>query len=272
MAIILDGKTLARKIEAQLKAEIEAAGNVRPPKLAVVSVGADDASKVYIRQKQKAAERCGIDFVGIHFPTGTGFMDVYYELKGLSIDDSVDGIIQQPTSYMKNVNRIVSKAIRPSKDVDGIGGDSPFEPCTPKGIIRLLDEYGIEIAGKNVCIIGRSNIVGRPLARMMLDRDATVTICHSKTEEIWKPMSNADIIVSAIGKPNRWGACYFHLGTVLIDVGINRVDGKLVGDFDHKRVDGHAGYLTPVPGGVGPMTVAMLMENTVEAWRRNVCG
>lgn len=269
MAIILDGKTLARKIEASLKHEIENSGIKTPPKLLVVTVGDDAASEVYVRQKMKAAERCGIDFEQHAFPANVPYHTIAEHLRYSNEVLDADGVILQlPTPFPRDTERKLTNRIYRQQDVDGLVENSRFEPCTPKGIMRLLDEYSIQIAGKHVVIVGRSDIVGKPLARMMLDRDATVTVCHSKTKNIMLHMNNADILVSAVGLDQPWTDMYVNKGATVIDVGISRSNGKLHGDFDFDSVSRVAEYITPVPGGVGPMTVAMLMENTVTAWKR----
>lgn len=269
MAIILDGKALSRKIEAELKERIESNPRsiVRPPKLAVVTVGDDPASQVYVRNKKRACERVGITFEQHLIPSSALTTEVYRVIHSLNGDNKVDGIILQlPTGLGGPCDKFLQHTIARDKDVDGFKESSRFKPCTPKGIVRLLDEYKVPIEGANAVVIGRSDIVGRPLARMLTDRDATVTLCHSKTKQLYEHCWKANIIVSAAGVPNLVNRFFVQHGCTIVDVGINWHDGKMCGDVDFNDVETEAAYITPVPGGVGPMTVAMLMENTVLAW------
>lgn len=260
IAQILDGKACAEKIEQDI---LEATKKMETkPRLMIVTDGHDPASQVYIRNKLRAATRCGID-------SETSVID----------DDSVDslrsvrrrmgmndGIIVQLPFQNHTIRDILLQTIPYEKDVDGLlEYRTGYTPCTPKGIMTLLDYYDIPIAGKNAVIIGRSKLVGHPLYELFLKRDATVTICHSKTTNLSEHTRNADILVSAVGKPNTVTVDMVKPGAVVVDVGINRVDGKLCGDVDFENVKEVAGWITPVPGGVGPMTVASLMQNTLEA-------
>ena len=281
--MILDGKVVAESIKQRLKEEI-LASNKRRPYLIIITVGEDPASKVYVRNKIKAAEEVGIDT--FHFPMGVlddGSPTTEYVqgiIAKLNADDEVDGIMVQ-LPLPKHLNeRAIIDAIDPSKDVDGLtttnigrlrSGQPCFQPCTARGIIDLLDYYGIEIDGKDVTIIGRSNIVGKPLADLMMDRGATVTQCHSHTKDLTLHCGGADIVVSAVGKPKFIGKEELWTTTdVVIDVGINRDEnGKLCGDVDFEVAKCYCEHITPVPGGVGPMTVVELLRNTVEAWKRN---
>ena len=281
--MILDGKVVADNIKQQLKEEI-AASNKRPPNLIIYTVGDDPASKVYVRNKIKACEEVGIKVE--HFVTKP---DITTEqLKELIKWDNEavnrDGImVQLPLPEGFNEREIID-AIDPSKDVDGLtttnigrlrSGQPCFQPCTARGVIDLLDYYGIEIDGKDVTIIGRSNIVGKPLADLMMARGATVAQCHSRTSDVSFYTYCSDIIVTAVGKAKFLTKDYICKDMVdtVIDVGINRDEnGKLCGDVDFEGIKDKVNNITPVPGGVGPMTVAELLRNTVEAWRINTEG
>ena len=263
-AIIMDGKKVAAEIEAEIKQAIIDEG--LSPKLLIVTDGHDPASKVYIRNKVKAAERCGIEAIVMSTEEMSPFdiVEYYPEFDGI--------IVQLPMQNHLDAAYLIEE-IPFKKDVDGLNTNgnlaaSYFSPCTPMGIIRLLDYYDIPIAGKDVVVVGRSHLVGKPLARMLLDRDATVTVCHSKTTDLMRHTLGADIVISATGVPKlidngMVGYCTM----AVIDVGINRVDGKICGDVDYASVYEEVYSITPVPGGVGPMTVAMLMENTLYAAR-----
>lgn len=276
--MILDGKLVAGQIKQILKKEIATSGK-RPPHLVIITVGEDPASKVYVRNKIKACEEVGIE-VG-HWVCEADISE--YELKNtiemFNDNHLIDGImVQLPLPEGFNEREIID-AIDPAKDVDGLtttnigklrSGQPCFQPCTARGVIDLLDYYGIEMDGKNVTIVGRSNIVGKPLADLMMARGATITQCHSRTKYLCDHTEYADIVVSAVGKPRFID--FSHLGSdkVVIDVGINRdEDGKLCGDVDFDEVVDYCSAITPVPGGVGPMTVAELLRNTVEAWHRS---
>ena len=259
-AIIMDGKKVAREIETEIKWHI--INEELKPRLLIVTDGQDPASKVYIRNKVKAAERCGIEpiVMSTEEQKAEDIIKYYPEF---------DGIIVQLPMWDEADGRILIGNIPCSKDVDGLKFGSSYDPCTPKGIIRLLDYYDIPIAGRHAVVIGRSELVGKPLARMLMDRDATVTVCHSKTANLTRHALNADILISATGVINMVNQYMINLyRTTVIDVGINRsLNGKIVGDVDYERVSKMASHITPVPGGVGPMTVAMLMENTLYAAR-----
>lgn len=270
MPLILDGKALATSIKGDLhEAVVE---YVLHPCLVIVTVGDDPASAVYVRNKKKACEDIGIECRHIIYPNHITEKELIFAIKELNKDETVHGIIVQlPLPSHINPKKI-TKTIWRSKDVDGFGQDSFFHPCTPEGIIRLLDHHLIPIEGKNVVIIGRSNIVGRPLAKMMLDRNANVTILHSKTtdEDRHMYLRTADIIVSAVGSPMLVIPTDVSPRTIIVDVGINRdQNGKLCGDVHPDAYDLSFAH-TPVPGGVGPMTVAILMEHVVQAaiWQK----
>ena len=283
-AIIMDGKKLRDGMLDDIRWLIDNnwPKNVAKPCLAVISIDGDPASEVYIRNKQKACERAGIEFRHYHYKAedvSCRYLCILVER--LNFDPAISGIIVQlPMPRELYPNQIIA-CISPQKDVDGFSEQSiailaqgkekaywsPNAPCTPEGIMCLLREYDISLAYRNAVVIGRSNIVGKPMARMLLNEDATVTICHSKTKDLAQYTRNADIIVSAAGRPNLITADMVKPGAVVIDVGMNRVDGKLCGDVDFEKVKEVAGYITPVPGGVGPMTVAMVVVHTYELAR-----
>lgn len=272
--VIMDGKALAEKIRARIKAEV-AKLRIKPG-LAAILVGENLASKVYVDIKRKTCDEVGIYSELYKLPESTTEEELLRLINRLNSGKKIHAIlVQLPLPQHISEEKILA-AVAIEKDVDGFSpvnvgklfsGNEAAVPCTPKGVIRLLDEYGIEIAGKNAVVIGRSKIVGRPTALLLLNRDATVTICHSKTRNLEHYTRNADILVAAAGKPKLVTAGIVKEGAVVIDVGINRVDGKLVGDVDFDSVKKKAGHITPVPGGVGPMTVAMLMENTIERYK-----
>jgi len=279
MAILIKGKELAQRIREDIKNEVLSLGT--KPGLAVIIVGEDPASKVYVGSKEKAAVDAGFYSVVIKLDKDISQADLEKKIDKLNADKSIHGIlVQLPLPKHINSEEIIQK-ILPQKDVDGfhplnVGrlwtGLNPYAiSCTPYGIIKLLEEYKIEIAGKNAVIIGRSNIVGKPMAGLLVARNATVTICHSKTVNLKEVASQADILISAIGKPKFITEDFVKEGAVVIDVGINRTeDGKLVGDVDFDNVESKASYITPVPGGVGPMTIAMLLYNTLELSKQNI--
>ena len=276
MAELIDGKALAKKIRAELKLEVEKLkANGILPKLAVIMVGEDKASKVYVKNKSKACEEIGVEFEEFILSEDTKMDELLNLIEELNNRADIHGILlQSPIPKHLNINKAFN-AIDYRKDVDGFNpvnvgklviGEDTFISCTPLGVIRMLEEHGIEIEGKNAVVIGRSNIVGKPLAQCLLAKNATVTICHSRTKNIHQITSNADILVAALGKPKYIKENMVKEGAVVIDVGINRAeDGKLVGDVDFESVSKKASYITPVPGGVGPMTIAMLMNNVVKA-------
>lgn len=276
MAEILDGKTLAKKIRKELKLEVEELkqkGII--PKLAVIMVGDNSASQVYVRNKSRACEKVGIEFEEFLFDKDTLEEELINTIDNLNKDEKIHGILlQSPVPKHINIQKAFER-ISPSKDVDGFNavnvgklatGQDAFISCTPYGIVKILEEYGIETEGKNAVILGRSNIVGKPMIQCMLNKNATVTVCHSRTKNIEEITKNADILIAAIGKPNFVKYDMVKPGAVVIDVGINRLeDGSLCGDVDFENLCEKASYITPVPGGVGPMTIAMLLNNVVKA-------
>lgn len=272
MAIILDGKKLRDKIFESLKAELDKMSE--KPTLAVILVGENPASQIYVRNKKKTAEKLGINSLSIEYPADISENELLSKIQELNNDKNITAIlVQLPLPEHINKNKIID-AILPQKDVDGLtpynlgklfSGEEPYVyPCTPKGILLLLDEYNIELDGKNVVVVGRSNLVGKPVAQMLLKRNATVTMCHSHTKNLSEITKTADIVVSAVGK-NVIGEKMLKSNCVVIDVGIFRDEnGKLSGDVDFENVSKISAYISPVPGGVGPMTIASLMLNTVE--------
>ena len=276
MAIIMDGKALAKKIRQELKIECdELKKKGINPKLAVIMVGDNPASKVYVRNKSRACNEVGIEYTEYLLNGNTTQEELESLIENLNKDKKVNGILlQSPLPEHLDINKAF-KEIAYLKDVDGftpvsVGklciGDDTFVSCTPLGIIRMIEEYNIDISGKNVVILGRSNIVGRPLIQCCLQKNATVTVCHSKTKDIKEHTKMADILISAIGKSKFVTSDMVKDGAVIIDVGINRDEnGKLAGDVDFENVERKASYITPVPGGVGPMTIAMLMNNVIKA-------
>ena len=284
MAGIIDGKKISQDIKDELKAEVASlAKKGIVPTLAVVLVGDDPASQVYVRNKKKACEYCGIGSLSYELPGDTAEDELLQLIYRLNSDDKVNGIlVQLPLPPHISEDRVID-AISPDKDVDGFSkqsagalmtGDKGFLPCTPAGIIELLKSYNVEISGKNCVVMGRSNIVGKPSALLLLRENGTVTVTHTKTENIREITGKADILVAAVGKPRLIDESYVKEGAVIVDVGIHRLDPeknngkKLCGDVDYDSVFEKASLLTPVPGGVGPMTIAMLMKNTLLAAKR----
>ena len=277
MTIILDGKKLRDKIFENLKTKID--NMPAKPTLAVILVGDNPASKIYVNTKKKTAEKLGINSLVIEYPKTTTEKELLSKIKELNEDSSITAILVQ-LPLPEQINKFnVIEAINPKKDVDGLTfynsgklftGEVPYVYlCTPKGILLLLDEYKIELEGKHVVVIGRSNLVGKPVAQMLLNRNATVTTCHSKTKNLAEITKTADILISAVGK-NVVGEKYIKNDCVVIDVGIFRdEDGKIRGDVDFESVSQKTSYISPVPGGVGPMTIASLMMNTVELFKNS---
>jgi len=278
MATILDGKKIADMRLEILQEEIEDSGLY--PRLATVIVGADPASQMYIRMKHRACEQVGIGSVGMELAADATTEQVLTAVTQLNDDTGIDGIlIQLPLPKQIDTERVIA-AVHPKKDVDGFhpfnlgllfSGRPRFVPCTPKGIMTLLAEYKIELAGTRAVVVGRSIDVGRPMSALFTNADATVTLCHSKTKNLAEEIRHADILVSAIGKAHFITREMVKPGAVVIDVGINQLNGKLVGDVDFAAVTTIASAITPVPGGVGPMTIATLMENTYRAASMRTC-
>ena len=273
MAEIINGKELAKEIRLNLK-EIVEKENLSP-KLAVILCGDDEASKVYVRNKSKACDEVGIEFEEFLLPSTTTQKELLDLIDKLNQDKEIDGILlQSPIPKGLNIEEAFEK-IKPEKDVDGFNpynvgklciGEDGFIPCTPYGIMKMFEKYNINLEGKKAVIVGRSNIVGKPMAQCLLSKNATVTICHSRTKDLKEELKDADVVIAAVGKRNVIKADMIKEGAVVIDVGMNRNDeGKLCGDVDFEEISEKASFITPVPGGVGPMTVAMLMENVVKA-------
>jgi methylenetetrahydrofolate dehydrogenase (NADP+)/methenyltetrahydrofolate cyclohydrolase len=276
--MILDGKKIQEKRLEILKEEIDESGFI--PRLATVIVGSDPASELYVRMKHRACEQVHIGSVGITLPERSSTNEVIREIQVLNRDPEVSGIlIQLPLPAHVSTMQVI-ESLLPEKDVDGFhpanlgrlfSGNPVFSPCTPQGIMTLLKEYRIETEGMHAVVMGRSIEVGRPMAALLLSANATVTITHSKTLNLPLITGEADLLVVAIGKPRYVGPSMVKEGAIVIDVGTNRVDGILCGDVDFDRVKDHASAITPVPGGVGPMTIASLMENTFLAAKRSLC-
>lgn len=275
---ILSGKTLAEKILLNISSQIESL-NQRKPCLAVVLVGDDPASHVYVRNKKMACQRVGIKSVEHLLPDTKSQDELLNLVKLLNSNSEIDGILVQLPLPQHLNSKLVIDTILPEKDVDGFHrynmgslalNDPQICPCTPHGVMYMLDSLNFSYHGKNVVIIGTSNIVGRPMALELLNRGATVTVCNSKTQNLPEISSAADVLVVAVGKPKMVKSHWVKNSSIIIDVGINRMDdGKLCGDVDFDEVIDKAGYITPVPGGVGPMTIAMLIQNTMRCYEIN---
>ena len=273
---ILDGKAVSLKVKESVKVRADELKKFGvEPTLAVVLVGEDKASQTYVRAKEKACNEYGIKSVTHRLSENTTQNELLALINVLNLDDSIHGILVQLPLPKHIDTNVVLAAIDPRKDVDGfhavnvgklVSGLDGFVPCTPLGVMEILKEYGIDVAGLNAVVIGRSNIVGKPMANLLLNASATVTVTHSKTKNLKEICKNADLIVAAIGKPFFLKADMVRDGAVVVDVGINRLDdGRLVGDVDFENVAPKCSYITPVPGGVGPMTIAMLLNNTILA-------
>lgn len=277
MAKLINGKEVSAAVKLRVKNQTEELleKNGITPGLAVVIVGNDPASRVYVNSKKKACAEVGFNSYEYALPEETTQQELLELVEKLNNDPKVNGILcQLPLPKQIDENAIIN-AIRPEKDVDAfhpfnVGkimiGEFAFLPCTPAGVMELIDSTGVEVSGKNCVVIGRSNIVGKPMSMLLLHRSGTVTICHSKTQNLIEICKNADILVAAVGRANFVTADMVKEGAVVIDVGMNRLDnGKLCGDVDFNEVEKKASFITPVPGGVGPMTIAMLMQNTLTA-------
>ena len=279
MVTILDGKKCSEMRLELVKEQIEESG--LHPHLATVIAGSDPASQMYVRMKHRACERVGIGSVGIELAEDTTTDRVLEKVRQLNADPEIDGIlVQLPLPNQVNAEQVIA-AVSPAKDVDGFhpenlgllfSGRPRFTPCTPTGIMTLLSEYRIPLSGARAVVAGRSIDVGRPMAALLTNADATVTVCHSRTKDLPEELKRADILVSAIGRAHFIQPGMVKPGAVVIDVGINQLNGKLVGDVDFEYVREIASAITPVPGGVGPMTIATLMENTFRAAKERACG
>lgn len=276
--MILDGKELSKKRKSELKQEVLRLKDIynKVPKLDIIMVGNNPASQIYVRNKIKACAFCNIESELIHLEETVTMEELLNIIDKLNNDESVNGIIAQLPLPSHLNEQIVIDSISPNKDVDGFSlinkgklfcGIPSFTPATPQGIMTMLEEYNIDPKGKSAVVIGRSNIVGKPMAQLLLNKHATVTICHSRTTNLSEVAKQADILVVAIGKANFVTKDMVKPGATVIDVGINRIDDKLYGDVDFEQVKDVAGYISPVPGGVGPMTITTLLEHTVKAFK-----
>lgn len=291
-AQVLDGKATAAALRSELAEEVTRwlAGGGAMPTLAAVLVGDDPASQVYVRNKERACEQAGMASRLFRRPAETTTAELLNLLANLNEDASVHGIlVQLPLPAHIDTQRVLD-AVMPAKDVDAfapenvgllVQGRPRFLPCTPHGVLQILARYGHELAGKHVVVVGRSDIVGKPLANMLVQRDigfgpkyanATVTICHSQSHDLASLTRSADVLIAAVGKPKLITADMVKMGAVVIDVGINRLDDKLVGDVDYEPVSEVASAITPVPGGIGPLTIAMLLRNTLTACQQQTAG
>jgi methylenetetrahydrofolate dehydrogenase (NADP+)/methenyltetrahydrofolate cyclohydrolase len=276
---IIDGNALARTLRAELAQRVRSIETRVRPGLAVVLVGEDPASQVYVRNKTRACQEAGIASFEHRPPSSISEAELLELIGALNRDTRVHGILVQLPLPRHIASEAVLRAVAPAKDVDGFhpenlgllaNGNPRFVPCTPAGIMRLLDHAGVALQGKHAVVVGRSNIVGKPAALLLLERHATVTICHSRTADLPGMIAQADVLIAAVGRPRMITGAMLKPGAAVIDVGINRLEsgpdaGRLCGDVDFQSMMGKAGCITPVPGGVGPMTIAMLLENTVRA-------
>lgn len=277
MSTLIDGKLVSEKILSNLADEVVFLA--KKPCLAVIIVGDDQASQIYVNLKKKKALSLGFDSKVIELPKNVSQDELLENIDALNSDENVNAILVQMPLPEHIDSNVVIERILPNKDVDcfhpynvgkiSTNNNPKIFPCTPKGIIRLLEFYNIDISGKNAVVVGRSNIVGRPMAQMLINENATVTVCHSRTKNLVEITKTADILISAVGKPNMITKDMVKNGAVVIDVGMNRLDnGKLVGDVDFENVKEVASYITPVPGGVGPMTICSLMVNTFDLYKQ----
>ncbi|MEJ2470456.1 MAG: bifunctional methylenetetrahydrofolate dehydrogenase/methenyltetrahydrofolate cyclohydrolase FolD [Desulfuromonadales bacterium] len=276
---IIDGKAIAAEIREEIAADVAALKEQGvTPGLAVVLVGEDPASRVYVTMKEKACEKAGIFSDEHKLPAATTQAQLLALIEDLNNDARIDGIlVQLPLPEQIDESKII-EAISPAKDVDGfhpynvgrlVTGHPLFQPCTPYGVMKMLAHTGIDLTGKEVVVVGRSNIVGKPVALMCLAQHATVTLCHSRTRDLAAKVGQADVLIAAVGRPEMIKGAWIKEGAVVIDVGVNRVgDKKLVGDVEFEAAKSRASAITPVPGGVGPMTITMLLYNTVEGAKR----
>ncbi|MEL6543405.1 MAG: bifunctional methylenetetrahydrofolate dehydrogenase/methenyltetrahydrofolate cyclohydrolase FolD [Myxococcota bacterium] len=279
MAKLLDGKAMAAAVRESVAADVKELTDVlgRPPGIAVVLVGDDPASAVYVRNKENDAKKVGMYSEVIRLPASSTQHEVESQVDSLNERPEIDAfLVQLPLPEGLDAGAVTSR-IDPDKDADGLhptnlgnllAGLAAPRPCTPSGVMYMLDDAGVELSGKHACVVGRSTIVGKPMGLMLLERNATVTLCHSRTPNLPEEIGRADVVVSAVGKADLVKGAWLKEGAVAIDVGINRVDGKLVGDFEFEAAKERASAITPVPGGVGPMTRALLLKNAADAARR----
>lgn len=276
---VIYGSEVSKKIKDRIKVELETHTHLRKPHLVVIMVGNNPASLSYAKGKSKACAEVGMRFTLWQLPENISEEDLIDNINEFNYKDDVDGIlVQLPLPAHLNERKIL-ETVLPTKDIDGLTThnmgklflqEEGFYPCTPLGVMNLLGEMKVDLKGKNVTVIGRSMLVGLPLARLLLAKDATVTICHSKTEDLKSKCLNADVLIVAIGKAKFINHEYIKDGAYVIDVGVNRVDGHLCGDVDFEDVKDKVSAITPVPKGVGPMTIAFLLENTLKAYRKNM--
>ncbi len=274
MAQVVDGKRLSQEIRAELAEAIRKLGRGRPC-LAAVLVGEDPASAVYVRNKRWACEQTGLDAVQVDLPAETSESELLERVEALNADPKIHGILVQLPLPDSIDSARIAEAVDPAKDVDGLhplnagrllANRPALYPCTPLGCIEILERGGVEIRGAHAVVVGRSEIVGKPLALLLLHRHATVTLCHSRTRELPELVARADILVAAVGRPGMVRGDWIKPGAAVLDVGVSRVDGKLVGDVEFEAAQTRAGLITPVPGGVGPLTITMLLRNTLRAF------
>ena len=279
---IIDGKALSDKILKEIEnehSELQAKVG-RKAGLAVIIVGENPASQIYVRNKIRACERVGFHSETIRLDENITEENLLLEIEKLNNDNNIDGILVQ-LPIPKHINELkVINAISAEKDVDGfhttnigkmmIGDETGFLPCTPAGVIQMFEEYNIDLEGKDVLVIGQSNIVGKPMTLLLINKRATVQVCNSKTKNLSEKLQKADVVVAAAGSPKLVKGSDVKEGVVVIDIGINRVDGKIYGDVDFEEVSQKASYITPVPGGVGPMTIAMLIKNTFKSYKQKI--
>lgn len=275
--MLLNGRILSDKIKDEIK--LKTKNYLIKPTLAVIQIGDDEASNIYIKTKAKACEYVGINFIHIKFEENTLEQEIVNKIIELNNDSYVNGILLQLPIPLKFNQYKLLNLINKAKDVDGLTdinmgmlfkGNNNLIPCTPNGIIKLLEEYNIDLEGKHAVVVGRSNLVGKPLAMLLLQKNATVTICHSKTKNLEYFTKQADILISAVGKKDLITKDMVKEDVIVVDVGMNRVDGKLYGDVAFEDIKDIASYITPVPGGVGPMTVAMLLYNVLKNYEKNL--
>lgn len=274
---LLEGKKLAQTIRSQTSARVAAFTEKfgRPPGLSVVFVGDDEGSQIYVRNKARACKKTGIQSFEYRLPAETSEADLLHLIAELNENDHVDGILVQLPIPEHIRPDVIIQAVDPKKDVDGlhpenigalVAGKNALRSCTPQGCMKMLDEAGVNLEGAGAVVVGRSTMVGKPMALMLLERNATVTMCHSRTQKLAHIIQEADIIVAAVGAPEMIKGDWIKRGATVIDVGINRLeDGRIVGDVEFDPAVSHAAWITPVPGGVGPMTIACLVSNTIEA-------
>jgi len=274
VAQVVDGKKLSEEIRTEIREQIEKLGRGRP-RLAAIRVGEDPASKIYLRNKRRACEQTGLDSIQLDLPAEIPEQELLAQVQRLNDDPSVHGILVQLPLPDAIDPAVVASTIRVDKDVDGLNPENAGRllanqpahyPCTPLGCIEILDRHAVQIQGATAVVLGRSEIVGKPVALLLLHRHATVTLCHSRTRDLPSVVREADILIAAVGRPRLVRADWIKPGAAVIDVGINRVEGKLIGDVDFDGAVERARLITPVPGGVGPLTISMLLRNTLQAF------